>query len=116
MWKTVGVFVLASSLAGCAVDGGQVRMPQLALFESSPAQAQERRVVPEAPSDSAEYLCDFARRGLRMPVSLDAALRKEAYDKLGSEKANQLFRPVARANNAFRCICGTPVERARAKC
>lgn len=65
--------------------------------------------------DRGEF-CRFAREAIGLPVLLNGELRKEAYAVLGQTKATSLFRPVARANNAFRCLCGTPEERLIAKC
>lgn len=70
---------------------------------------------PESPV-SIEQFCRFSREALGLPVLLSAERRKEAYAVLGAQKASELFRPLARTNNSFRCLCGTPQERELAKC
>lgn len=71
-------------------------------------QARHEEVLGEA--------CRLVREGMGLPIVVDPQRRSEAYAALGREKTNNLLWPIARSNNAFRCICGTPEERLKAKC
>lgn len=94
-------------MAGCAE--GQMPDFNANLFVApSPAAAP--------PPSEREAVCDFSRKVLGMPILVDPNARSVAYDKLGRAQANELFRPLARANNSFRCVCGTPEEKLKAKC
>lgn len=96
-------------LPGCEAGGGSLDFPRISLLE--PVSTGR---PPEV--DAKEEACRLARSGLGMPILVDPQLRSEVYASLGSQKANDLFRPVARSNNSFRCVCGTPAEKLKAKC
>jgi len=108
--RKIAVTFFALLLSGCSVESGSFdfEFPRInfAADESAP---------PEAPITRAQF-CRFGREALGMPILVNSELRKEAYATLGREKATNLFRPLARANNSFRCLCGTPDERLNAKC
>lgn len=93
-------------VAGCERGSFGIDLPRLSLYSQQEIESGVSR----------EQFCRFSREALGLPVLLNSGLRSEAYAALGKEKAANLFRPVARANNAFRCICGTPDERLIAKC
>lgn len=95
-------------LGGCSDMYGvppEFRTPRLGFIGDS-----------SAPADSRAELCRFAREAMGLPIRIDPTLRSKAYATLGSSEAARMFRPVARTNNAFRCLCGTPAERVNAKC
>ncbi len=99
------VVPLALVLSAC--EGGSIGV-DFPRFTSGVPTAEEQ--VTRA------QFCRFAREAIGMPVLLNSGLRSEAYAALGNVKAASLFRPVARANNSFRYLCGTPEEREVAKC
>lgn len=95
-------------LAGCSDGYGvlaEFRTPRLGFIEENPPV-----------TDSRTELCRFAREAVGLPIRIDPVLRSKVYATLGSSEAARMFRPVARTNNAFRCLCGTPAERVSAKC
>jgi hypothetical protein len=108
--RKAAIFLVAIMLAGCD-EGSRLRLDLPALTLVNTAEAEQID-----PGVTREQFCRFAREAIGLPVLLNSNLRSEAYAALGREKASQLFRPIARANNSFRCICGTPDERAIAKC
>ena len=107
MYKVFSIAIILL-LPGCEVGGGTVEFPKATLFDQSIGETQKVN-----PKDEA---CRLARIGFGMPILLDPTLRKEAYTKMGAQKASAMLRPVARANNSFRCICGTAEEKLKAKC
>jgi hypothetical protein len=106
--KKVLVLILAGMLAACEDSRLYVDLPGLSLV----GQTED---LPQS-EVSREQFCRFSREAIGLPVLLNSKLRSEAYAALGKEKASELFRPLARANNSFRCICGTPEEKLKAKC
>lgn len=111
-FKIAGLLMTALLLTACEGTGGSIEFPKVTLFEQiatgAPAPAEE-------PLNRGQ-ICDFARKGLGMPILVDPTRRREAYESLGKARADELFRPLARANNSFRCVCGTPEEKLKAKC
>lgn len=96
-------------LSGCEVGSGGIDFPRVSLFEPASTGGPP-------PSNARTEACRLARNGMGMPILVDPKLRSEAYAALGRDKGNELFRPVARTNNSFRCLCGTPEEKLKAKC
>lgn len=107
LWKATLLMLLFIGVVACTKDG-VIDWSQL----SGGAVAQ----TPLPPVEQRAALCDFARRGLGLPIKIDPQLRSEAYAAFTRPNTLELLRPVARTNNAFRCVCGTPEERVRAKC
>lgn len=108
MKKLVLAIVCSLLLSGCSDTGfitTEFRTPRLGFIDEAPA-----------PVDSRSELCRFAREAMGLPIRIDPTLRSKAYATFGSSEAARMFRPVARTNNAFRCLCGTPAERVNAKC
>lgn len=71
---------------------------------------------PMTEAEVQQQYCDWARTQFGLPILFNKERKNAAGAKLGKEDAAQLFWPVAKANNTFRCLCGTPAEKKIAKC
>lgn len=71
---------------------------------------------PMSSEEVQQTYCDWARTQFGLPILFNKERKNAANTKLGKDEAAQLFWPVAKANNAFRCLCGTPEEKKLAKC
>lgn len=76
---------------------------------------KEMQNVKSPEQQRVEY-CAWAREQFHLPTLFNRELKSAANEKLGKDEAAKLFWPVARTNNAFRCLCGTPEEKKLAKC
>lgn len=70
----------------------------------------------EDPEVIRQRYCEWARTQFGLPILLNKGLKDAATEKLGKDDAAKLFWPLAKSNNAFRCLCGTPSEKKVAKC
>lgn len=75
-----------------------------------------QEMVNEDPEVTRAKYCDWARTQFGLPVLLNKELKNAANEKLGQADSAKLFWPLAKSNNSFRCICGTPAEKKLAKC
>lgn len=112
LFAIIGMLFLVTGCEDWRAEFGQIAIQTpLTVTPASTAPdlaAQRREVLAEA--------CRLAREGMGLPLLVDPQRRSEAYAALGREKTNALIWPMARANNSFRCICGTPEEKLKAKC
>lgn len=71
---------------------------------------------PMSSEEVQQQYCDWARTQFSLPILFNREQKNAATSKLGKDEAAKLFWPVAKANNTFRCLCGTPEEKKLAKC
>lgn len=114
--KQLVAIILALALSACedwkASFGDLTLQTPLTITTVSTGAVEDARHREEVLREA----CRLVREGMGLPIVVDPQRRSEAYAALGREKTNNLLWPIARSNNSFRCVCGTPEEKLKAKC
>lgn len=112
--KNILLALACLALAGCSTEG-TLNLP----WSTAMAQTSIQPAGPAAEMGAAEFqrsYCELARKGHGLPIYLDPVMKKKLVDTWGKQEAAKFLRPVARTNNAVRCFCASPEQKAKMRC
>lgn len=112
--KKLLVLMTCVIVAGCSADG-TLNSPWSTVMAQTAIQPAPAAREMSATEFQRSY-CELARKGHGLPIYLDPGMKKKLVETWGKQEAAKFLRPVARTNNAVRCFCAEPAQRAKMRC